>query len=224
MVAHAGPMAKFVLLLLMFFSVLSWAIMIWKLMGFKRVRRETNQFLDIFNKSASLEEISSASKSMRGCPMARVFFAGYNEFASQFRVIKERMELTDADERFFLDKIDNIARALERAVAQEITKLERFLFFLATTGSTCPFIGLFGTVWGIMISFRNVGVTGSSSIAVVAPGIAEALIATAAGLIAAVPAVIGYNYFTHRVRVFGTEMDNFSLDFMSLIEKNFVRK
>jgi len=219
---NSGPVAKFVILLLLFFSILSWAIMIFKLIEFKRVRAETNEFMNIFSRRSSLESIYDSSKGMRGCPTARIFFAGYSEFAGQFHA--SGGSAAEGDRRYFLDKIDNISRAMERAVAQEVTKMERFLFFLATTGSTSPFIGLFGTVWGIMKSFQMVSVTGASSIAVVAPGIAEALIATAAGLVAAVPAVIGYNYFIHRVRVFGTEMDNFSLDFLSLIEKNFVKK
>jgi biopolymer transport protein TolQ len=186
------------------------------------VRNETNQFVDVFSKMKSLESIYNTSKGMKSCPMARVFFAGYTEFASQFKA--SGVDSAEGDKRFFLDKLDSIGRSLERAVAIEITRMERFLFFLATTGATAPFVGLFGTVWGIMRSFQSIGLTGSSNIAVVAPGIAEALVATAAGLLAAVPAVIGYNYISHRVRVFGSEMDNFSLDFLSLIDKNFLKR
>ena len=224
MVVHSGPMAKFVIILLFLFSVVSWAIMIFKLLGFKKIRQETARFTDIFRRRTSLENIYSSSKGMRACPMAKVFIAGYSEFASQFKASGGVVGSGESDQRYFLEGLDNIARSLERAVGEETTKMERFLFFLATTGSTSPFIGLFGTVWGIMISFQAVANTGATSIAVVAPGIAEALIATAAGLVAAVPAVIGYNYFIHRVRVFGTELDNFSLDFLSLIEKNFVKR
>jgi len=224
MIVHSGPMAKFVILLLLLFSVVSWAIMIFKLLGFKKIRQETSRFIDIFKRRTSLENIYSSSKGMRACPMARVFIAGYSEFASQFKASGGVIGAGESDQRYFLEGLDNIARSLERAVGEETTKMERFLFFLATTGSTSPFIGLFGTVWGIMISFQAVASTGATSIAIVAPGIAEALIATAAGLVAAVPAVIGYNYFIHRVRVFGTELDNFSLDFLSLIEKNFLKK
>lgn len=224
MVVNAGPMVKFVMVLLLFLSIISWAIMIFKFFGFKKIRTETTQFIDIFSRRTSLENIYSSTKGMRACPMARVFVSGYEEFASQFRASGVEINAAEGGQQFFLDRIDNIARSLERAVGEETTKMERFLFFLATTGSTSPFIGLFGTVWGIMKSFQAVGLTGATSMAVVAPGIAEALIATAAGLAAAVPAVIGYNYFIHRVRVFGTEMDNFSLDFMSLIEKHFVKR
>lgn len=222
MVVNAGPMAKIVLLMLLFFSVASWGIMLSKFFSFNRIRRETNQFLTIFSRKKSLESIYTSSKGMHTCPMARVFFEGYKAFASEFQIMNAAA--SDEDQRYFLKKLDGIARSLDRAVSHEITIMERFLFFLATTGSISPFIGLFGTVWGIMKSFQSVGLTGASNIAVVAPGIAEALIATAAGLLAAVPAVIGYNYFIHRVKVFGTEMDNFGLDFLSLIEKNFLQR
>lgn len=222
MIIKSGPVAKVVLLLLLLFSVISWAIIFFKFIAFKKIRSETNDFTAIFTKRNSLEAIYAACKSIRGCPMVKVFFAGYREFESEFRVAGS--DMANESDRFFLDKIDGVSRSMERATMQEITKMERFLFFLATTGSTGPFIGLFGTVWGIMKSFQDIGLTGSSNIAIVAPGIAEALIATAAGLLAAIPAVIGYNYFIARVKVFATEMDNFALDFLSIIEKNFVKK
>jgi len=222
LVANAGMVGKSVLLFLLLYSIISWGIIIFKLSAFKRIRNETNEFNRIFIRQKSLEAIYNTSKKMKECPVAKVFFSGYTEFASQFKA--SGAESMQGDRRFFLDKIDSISRAMDRGIGEEITKMERFLFFLATSGSTAPFIGLFGTVWGIMVSFESIGITGSSNIAVVAPGIAEALIATAAGLLTAVPSVIAYNYFNHRVKVFATEMDNFSLDFLSLIEKNFVRK
>ncbi len=222
MVAHSGHVAKFVLALLFLFSVLSWGIMIAKMFMFSRVRQDSDKFMRIFMKNKSLDDILNASKGMKDCPVVRVFLSGYVEFESEFRIAN--VEQAAIDKRFFLERIDGIARGMERATAQEITRMERFLFFLATTGSTAPFIGLFGTVWGIMESFQAVGLSGAANIAVVAPGIAEALIATAAGLVTAIPAVIGYNYFSHRGKVFATEMDNFTLDFLSLIEKNFVKR
>jgi biopolymer transport protein TolQ len=222
MITNAGATTKLALGILALFSVIAWGIMIGKLLSYRNARRESHSFLQMFVKHKSLDDIYNASKKLKGSPMARVFHAGYVEFESEFRVASKGEETVDT--RFFLDKIDGIARSLERAIAQELTNLERYLFFLATTGSTAPFIGLFGTVWGIMESFRAIGVSGAANIAIVAPGIAEALIATAAGLVTAIPAVIGYNYFSHRVKVFGTEMDNFSLDFLSLIEKNFVKR
>jgi biopolymer transport protein TolQ len=114
---------------------------------------------------------------------------------------------------------DNVARALRRATTQETQRLERYLTFLATTGSTAPFIGLFGTVWGIMDSFRGIGLTGSASLAVVAPGISEALVATAIGLVAAIPAVMGYNHFVNKVNVLTGEMDNFSQEFLNIVQR-----
>lgn len=222
MIVNAGFATQVALFILAFFSVVAWGIMIAKAVGYGRARKDSAVFLQIFSRYKSLDEIYDASKKIKGCHMARVFLAGYAEFESEFRAATS--EEKEADSRYFLNKIDGIARALNRAVAQEITGLERHLFFLATTGSTSPFIGLFGTVWGIMESFRAIGLSGAPNIAVVAPGIAEALIATAAGLVTAIPAVIGYNYFSHRVKVFTTEMDNFSLNFVSLIEKNFVKR
>lgn len=224
MVTSAGSVAKGVLILLLLFSIVSWAIMIFKWISYRRIRRENAEFNQIFIKNKSLDSIFNASKGMRGTsPIARVFLSGYAEFESEFRASTTAAQIEE-DRRFFLEKIDGIARSMERATAQEVTVLERYLFFLATAGSTAPFIGLFGTVWGIMESFRSISLTASANIAVVAPGIAEALIATAAGLITAVPAVIGYNYFVQKTKVFGTEMDNFTLDFLSLIEKNFVKR
>lgn len=225
MIVNSGFAAKVVLALLLLFSVFSWGIMIFKLISFRGVAAHNQLFKNIFARNKSLDAIFNASKGMRdNSPLVRVFLAGYTEFESEFRASSTTQPDDGYDQRFFLSKIDGIARSMERETAQEVTRLERFLFFLATTGSTAPFIGLFGTVWGIMESFRAVGLTGAANIAVVAPGIAEALVATAAGLLTAVPAVIGYNYFNHRAKVFGSEMDNFSLDFLSLIEKNFVKR
>lgn len=224
MIMAAGSVAKGVLAFLFLFSIISWAIMIFKWVSYRRIRRENAEFNLVFNKNQSLDSIFNACKKMRGTSsIARVFLSGYAEFESEFRASSTDIQ-TEENRRFFLEKIDGIARSMERATSQEVTILERYLFFLATAGSTSPFIGLFGTVWGIMESFRSIGLTASANIAVVAPGIAEALIATAAGLITAVPAVIGYNYFVQQTKVFGTEMDNFTLDFLSLIEKNFVKR
>jgi len=123
-----------------------------------------------------------------------------------------------------LGGVENVSRALRRATNSEITRLEKYLTFLATTGSTSPFIGLFGTVWGIMTAFEGIGRTGSASLAVVAPGIAEALIATAIGLVAAIPAVMAYNHFQHKIRVLIKEMDNFSTEFLNIVQRNIAGK
>jgi biopolymer transport protein TolQ len=154
--------------------------------------------------------------------VAQVFQAGFEELA---RLSRTKKEQSAAGEGFSteLGGIDNVARAMKRATSVEITKLESALTFLATTASTAPFVGLFGTVWGIMNAFRGLSVTHSSSIQAVAPGIAEALIATAAGLAAAIPALMAYNHFAQRIRVLAVEMDNFSHEFLNIAERHFFK-
>ena len=153
--------------------------------------------------------------------MAQVFRAGYEELV---RVSRSKKEFSPG-EGFTteLGGVDNVARAMKRATSVEITKLEKSLTFLATTASAAPFVGLFGTVWGIMNAFRGLSVTHSSSIQAVAPGIAEALIATAAGLAAAIPALIAYNHFAERIKVLAVEMDNFSHEFLNIAERHFFK-
>lgn len=223
MVMKTGLVGKAVLLILFLFSIISWAIIYHKLVLFRRIRRETDSFQEVFRKRGQLENVYNYAKKLKNCPMARVFLAGYIELAAQFRTYQSE-QATDEDESMLLEKLDSVSRALERATAQEVTKLERWLIFLGTTGSVTPFIGLFGTVWGVMNAFSGIGSKGSASIAVVAPGIAEALIATAAGLFAAVPAVIAYNYFIYRTKIKATEMDNFSLDTLSLIDRIYIKR
>ncbi|MBI4667042.1 MAG: protein TolQ [Nitrospinae bacterium] len=222
MVVNAGLVSKGVLLTLLAFSLISWGIIIHKFRLFRRVREETEAFRDVFQKKPQLDQVYNFAKKLRNCPMARVFLAGYIELATQFRITQS--EQKDPEEHLLLEKLDSIGRSLERATAQEITKLERWLFFLGTTGSVTPFIGLFGTVWGVMNSFSGIGAKGAASIAVVAPGIAEALIATAAGLFTAIPAVMAYNYFVYRVKIKATDMDNFGLDMLSLIDRTYIRR
>ena len=223
MVLNAGLIAKLVLLVLFCFSLVSWGIMAHKLRLFGRIRKETSGFKDIFFKRGHLEQVYNYAKKLKNCPMARVFLAGYIELATQFRVTQTERDLAE-DEELLLEKLDSISRALERATAQEVTKLERWLIFLGTTGSVTPFVGLFGTVWGVMSSFSQIGAKGAANVAVVAPGISEALIATAAGLFTAIPAVIGYNYFVYLVKIKATDMDNFSLDMLSLIDRIYIKR
>jgi biopolymer transport protein TolQ len=148
-------------------------------------------------------------------PLAQMYGAAYREFTGAAELI----ERTPNGETFAAERLEAVHRALRRTAAVEVAKLERFLPFLATTASASPFIGLFGTVWGVMTAFHGIGREGSAGLAVVAPGISEALIATAAGLAAAIPAVIAYNYFVNRVRGWGVEMDNFTLDFLNLLSR-----
>jgi biopolymer transport protein TolQ len=227
----AGPVVKTVLLILVAFSVVSWGIIFNKFRLLRRAERESKQFLKLFWEGSRLDAIFSSAETLRESPVAEVFRAGYIELVkvkksqagSEMRPmagagIAQAVVTTD------VGGVENVSRALRRATASEITRLERFLSFLATTGSATPFIGLFGTVWGIMSAFMSIGKAQSASLAVVAPGIAEALIATAVGLAAAIPAVIAYNYFLTHVKVLATEMDNFSFEFLNIVERNIFKK
>ncbi len=222
MVLKSGMVAKMVFLTLLFFSLVSWAIIIHKLRHYKKVNNETEGFKEVFTKRGQLENVYNYAKRLKNCPMARVFLAGYIELAAQFRLTKQEQDLGETG--LLLEKLDSVSRTLERATAQEITKLERWLIFLGTTGSVTPFIGLFGTVWGIMNACSGIGAKGAASISAVAPGIAEALIATEAGLFAAIPALIAYNYFIYRLKIKATEMDNFSLDMLSLVDRIYIKR
>lgn len=208
MVWQTGAMARAVLLILLGFSVVSWAIIGYKIRLLRQVRRESENFLEFYDEANSLSAIYSTGKRMPQSPLARVFVAGYAEGLKKTKVLLSSNP--GKLDREFLG--DEVRKSLSRAVRREVNHLERALTFLATTGSTTPFIGLFGTVWGVMNSFRGIGVRGSAHIGVVAPGISEALIATAAGLAAAIPAVIAYNYFLHRIKGITAEVENFSAE------------
>ncbi|HIJ58884.1 MAG: MotA/TolQ/ExbB proton channel family protein [Desulfobacteraceae bacterium] len=237
MVVHAGPMVKFVLLVLGLFSVTSWAIIFMKYRLLRKARFETIDFLDLFWESKDLKKVYMESKALNFSPVARLFRAGYAEF-TRFR----NLQSTYSDERRTQSGrqdgrpgdgepsqtrralMDNLERSLRKATIDQNKRLELSLSFLATTGNTTPFIGLFGTVWGIMEAFRGIGMKGSASLAVVAPGISEALIATAAGLAAAIPAVVAFNYFSQRVVSLQAEMDIFTTDFLSMVGRQFIKK
>lgn len=223
LVLNAGPVVKIVLLILLTFSIISWAIIFYKFRLIGKARKESEIFLRLFRKGKRLDAIFNSSKNLLDSPLANIFRAGYIELTTKH----EETSNPNPSDLLAINKdlsgIDNISRALRSAKASEVTRLEKFLIFLATTGSTTPFIGLFGTVWGIMDSFIGIGVTGSASLAVVAPGIAEALVATAAGLAAAIPAVVFYNFYLNRIKVLETEMDNFSQEFLNIVERNFFK-
>lgn len=213
-ITHSGPMAFLVLLILVGFSVASWGIILLKFLATRQAQRASIEFLETFWQSKKLDDIFQRSETMTTSPVAQVFRAGYQELVK----VKQK---DNKDAGQLLGGAENVERALRRAAGAEMTELERLLPFLATVGSTGPFIGLFGTVVGIMKSFRDIGMQGSANLATVAPGIAEALIATAAGLAAAIPAVIAYNYFGNRVKIIGTEMESFSSDFMNIVRRHF---
>jgi len=228
MVWNAGIMVRLVLFFLLTFSILSWSIIFMKYRLIHRARKETNLFQEIFWKSKSLAVAYTDSKNLRCSPVAEVFRVGYQELGRMYKMQQESGEAVQKDSADIMTgslvRFENIPRALRAAMNSQITHLEYALTFLATTGNTAPFIGLFGTVWGIMNSFHSIGLRGGANLAVVAPGISEALIATAAGLAAAIPAVIAYNYFSNQVRVLESEMSNFSSDFLNLIERDLFKK
>lgn len=227
MILNAGLMVQFVLFLLLFFSITSWAIMIIKYRYIKRAFDESAFFVDYFWKSRDLSDAFAKAKQLGASPIAKVFRIGYMELKKVSRSgrVMDTTSQTSASgsEGPFFSEIkgtDNVKRSLRRAINTEITKLTQMVPFLATTGNTAPFIGLFGTVWGIMNSFHGIGQRGSASLAVVAPGISEALIATAAGLAVAIPAVIAFNYFTQKIRVIESELHSFTADFLNIIERD----
>ncbi len=222
LVANASIPAKLVLVILLLFSAISWGVTFYKLWQFSRARRQSATFLDVFRKSSKFSEVQSICASLVESPLVGLFKSGYAELNSQLRAgAPVEGKPAPAAGRPTLKSLDAVDRALLRATTVEMLKLERRVPFLATTASITPFIGLFGTVWGIINSFQSIGAAGSSSLGVVAPGIAEALVATAAGLFAAIPAVYFYNHLTNRVKYFSAEMDDFSLEFLNISERNF---
>lgn len=228
MVMRSGPVARLVLFILVFFSIVSWAIIFLKYRVFRRARQESIRFNEIFNENKNMALVHASSRKLRYSPLARMFVAVYGELKSQQLTFSDNdmMSLTLMDKKEGLpgDYLNRITRLLNRTSNQEINRLEKMLSFLATTGSATPFIGLFGTVWGVMSAFQGIGLRGSANIATVAPGISEALIATAAGLAAAIPAVIAYNYFVSRIKVLASEMEDFISRFMDYAQSEAVRK
>jgi biopolymer transport protein TolQ len=199
LILNAGYIVKAVLLILMTFSVVSWAIIFFKQKYFSKADKESEQFQRAYRTNRDSKSLFQATRGLTLSPIANVFRAVYVDEAKR-------------------DK-NEVKRLLRRYETLESVKLEKYLNFLATTGSTAPFIGLFGTVWGIMNAFHGIGAAGSASLAVVAPGIAEALIATAVGLAAAIPAVIAYNYYLSMSRKMIVEMEDFSEDLLELFTK-----
>ncbi len=206
LILQAGPVVKFVLLILLLFSVFSWAIIFYKFKFLSKVEKESDEFQRAFRMSKDWDSLYQSTKKLALSPLPNLFRSIYSPGSSA-----ESLKEVNSEE---------VKRTLRRVEAVEAARLEKYLTFLATTGSTTPFIGLFGTVWGIMNSFRGIGRIGSASLAVVAPGIAEALIATAAGLAAAIPAVIAYNYYLSRSRGNIIAMEDFSQELID----HFMRK
>ena len=219
---ETGPVNLIVLAILLLLSVISWAIILQKVVSYRTIARQTATFLDVFRRSTKFSEVQSVCPSLPASPLVGVFQAGYAELNAQFRLTNPGPSHPgEPAARPILKSLAAVDRALLRAAAVEVNKLEKRIPFLATIASAAPFIGLFGTVWGILITFQRIGVTGSTNLATVGPGIADALVATAAGLFAAIPAVMAYNHFTIKVKGFASDMDDFSLEFLNIAERNF---
>jgi biopolymer transport protein TolQ len=217
---NAGPVVKAVLVTLLLFSAVSWGIIVFKQLQFTRAAKQTRAFLDVFRRSSRFSEVHAACSGLSQSPLVGLFQSGYAELNAQLRSAGDTRPGAPAG-RPTLKSLEAVDRALIRASTSEAAKLEHRVAFLATTASITPYIGLFGTVWGIMTSFQQIGATGSSSLAAVAPGITEALVATAAGLFAAIPAVYFYNNLTSRVKATVTDMEDFSMEFLTIAERNF---
>ena len=218
LILNASPVVKGVLGLLIFMSAASWFVIGSKALYLSSASSRSAKFQDAFWKTGRLDEIWRLSEAAAPSPVGEVFRAGYTELA---KLQKRRQESSDGASEAMLGDIESIQRALHRASTTAITEMESRVPLLGTTASAAPFIGLFGTVLGIMNSFRNIGAKGAANLATVAPGIAEALVATAIGLVAAIPAVIFYNYFSRRIRVISSDMETFSSDFLNIVRRRF---
>jgi len=210
---QAGWVGKTVLAILLIFSIISWAVMIAVWQRFRRSQRASRRFIGVFRKARRLADVQAGIAPLAYAYLVGLFRAGYAEIEAQIA--------HGEGGRQIVKSLDSVERSLIRATRIEAARLSRFVPFLATTAAATPFIGLFGTVWGIMQAFGDIGATGSTSITAVAPGISEALINTAAGLFAAIPALLFYNHFVQRLRQTKGEMEDFTLEFMNLTERNF---
>jgi biopolymer transport protein TolQ len=207
-----------VLLVLVVCSVVSWAIILYKYRVIRRASRESRDFLQQFWASKSFHNVLATSRDLAESPLGELFRAGYREWKRvRTRFVEPGLVGEEDDLSTEVGRLESVQRTLRLTTEAEVTRLERMLVFLATVASAAPFVGLFGTVWGIMDSFREIGITGSANLAVVAPGISEALIATATGLAAAIPAVVAYNYFNNAIKVLATEMEAFSAEFLNIV-------
>jgi len=221
LVLTAGPIAKVVLGILALFSIICWALIVEKWWEFRRIRRDSARFLKVFREARRFSAVFAAAKKFRESPLAQVHLAAGQELTSMLGSIEivDRV-LEESEDGLSPERLEGINRAMRRAASAEVSRMESYLPFLGTTASSAPFIGLFGTVWGIMTSFQGIGAQGSANLAVVAPGISEALIATAAGLGAAIPAVMGYNFFVNRVKHWAVEMEGFSLELLNVLGRS----
>jgi len=212
--SSTGLVARIVLLILLFFSVFSWAIIFQKYRLFKRALSESMDFLHIFRQSKKLSEIRSSCSMLKGSPLPEVFQEGYREIENQATV-------SENPGKPVIRSLEAVQRSLQIGSTEELSRLERWMPWLAITAASTPFIGLFGTVWGVMDAFHGLGNAGTASLRSVAPGISEALITTAAGLFAAIPALIAYNLFVQKLKQFASMLDSFALEFLNMTERYF---
>ena len=220
--SELGIVELLVIAILAYFSVVCWGIYFYKRRELRRAGKQSERFLEIFWEAKSLATIHTVSLDLKASPVAQMFRAGYQE-VQRLAKDKRHSTLGGDDLSTELGGIENVDRTMRRAMTQELMRLEHRLTFLGTTAATAPFIGLFGTVWGIMTAFRGLSTAHSSSIQAVAPGIAGALIATAAGLAAAIPALMQHNAFARQVRVLGAEMENFKAEFLNIAERHLLK-
>jgi biopolymer transport protein TolQ len=217
MILTAEPIIQLVLLMLIGMSIACWAIILTKARVVRRAQQQSEDFLELFWRSRRLDHVYEQLGEFPNAPIARVFKAGYVELSKLTNASQQAPEKAGMD----MGGSENLERSMRRARSMQIAALERMVPFLATTGATAPFIGLFGTVWGILRAFQRIGESGQASIQVVGPDIANALVATAVGLVAAIPAVMAFNYFNSRIRVIAGDMENFSSDFMNIVKRHF---
>jgi len=222
LLAGFGAVELFVLVVLVYASIVCWGIYFHKVREIRRARKQSERFIETFWEAKNLTTIHTVSLDLKASPVAQMFRAGYQE-VQRLTKAKRETNLDREDLSMDLGGIENVDRTMRRAMTQEITRLEHRLTFLGTTAATAPFIGLFGTVWGIMTAFRGLSTAHSSSIQAVAPGIASALIATAAGLAAAIPALMQYNVFIRQIRVLTAEMENFKAEFLNIAERHLLK-
>lgn len=211
LIFDADIVVKLVILALIAASIVCWGIIFQKILRFRRILKDNDSFMDFFETHTNMQEIYRTAQNMEENPLTNVFTESYREL--------EKIRDGSSGKQ---DVLTTIQRTIHRTKQKELSALEKRIPFLATTGSSAPFIGLFGTVWGIMNAFLNIGATGATSLAVVAPGIAEALIATAIGLFAAIPAVVGYNYCVSKIRKVSNDLDVVANDFMNMVQRNYL--
>jgi len=218
MLTGSGPVVQAVLYLLILISIASWAVVLYKWKQIRVARQGAEHFIDVFWEIRNLSEVAKACEALPENPVAEVFKAGYEELVRLRNKKKSGPEALTTE----LAGVANVERAMRRAQSLQMTRLEKMLTFLATAASATPFIGLFGTVWGIMNSFLGLSQSGNTTLQAVAPGISEALVATAMGLAAAIPALVAYNHFSRQARVIGVEMENFASEFLNIAERHFL--